>query len=264
MGLVLGSIDGIDIAELASVHGVALESIAQINGVDIRFDWPTWPEQWPEAFADNGTFVCMFDDPSAAADETGIGGPATGSDLILTQVGSVPGYDATYTGREIGGSNYFTATQGLVSSMLSGASTWSLILKARNLSAPPEHAGIRLGSGGGADFLLIQRVSGGWQAQAIQNGGALISALLSVGAAYDTGDLWLGLWSDGSTVQFGLAAAKPNAIGGWGAVVSLGSAAAFGAWAETPHLVGNGYSEGTPHVLPGWLNYLVISTTCFF
>lgn len=83
---------------------------------------------------DSNTFVLFHTNTSTAGDDTGSGGGLSGSDLIATQSGSIPGASGTPIGRVISApsSQYFTLADNVIGNLISGKTSWTIMIEFSN------------------------------------------------------------------------------------------------------------------------------------
>jgi len=167
--------------------------------------WASWDESSEGSLADNDTFVCLFENPSANGDETGQGGELTGADLVLTAqdnpAGAVDGY------RALDGDDWF-ATSTAVAEIVKKDKNWFCCVKVRNVTDGVKagffHFGTNNQNNAGL-FLYSNKL------RAIYYQG---STSYSVSTADDVPNnvvIYAGIWSDGTNpVRIGWSTTKFN------------------------------------------------------
>ena len=184
---------------------------------------------------DAATFVGYLDDVTAAANETGAGAGLSGSDLVLTQAGSIPGATGSPLGRAITAANqHFSCSQAFIENFILD-DTFTFLWTLRNASAGSTRLCVLGNYGGSLPMIFIKDdTSGKLQFNLCDDSG--YPGPLTTSAAYPTsGQFTVGLWSDGTFVRGGFTAlSKPTK---WSDFPSANRISMTRAWSMTPPLV---------------------------
>ena len=214
---------------------------------------------------DANTYVCAFENTTLNGPETGLGGGLSGSDLVLTAYGDVPGAAGSPLGRALATGRYFLGSAAITNILKSP--TWTFIAKGRDCTDTAEGTFARAcGSGNDDNFMRLGRSSGG-----LLSGVVADSSLPWTSAVLpSSGSLYAFMYADGTNFcRLGFSSAKPTS---WAAIPSS---------QKTEHLssLGNlsGVADATTYFqvnsyLPGNVNaafqldwtieYVVVSRTC--
>ena len=191
-----------------------------------------------EADADSDTFVCEF---TGTGEETGAGGGLSGSDLVLTEVGTVGDASDGWRALNSGG---FTVTTDFLENFFTGSNTQTLVMHCKNPDVTPSanngffnwvssdaQAGlyIQIPSGGGnEDKLIFQNIN----ANAYVGTGLTSFEGDNMFGASD--EFWLCHWMDGTYDRVGWIEGE-DAPSNWSDFPSGQRATASHDWGDYDH-----------------------------
>jgi len=168
--------------------------------------WADWDEQSESTLdvdqdgdGNEDTFICFFENTNAGGDETGQGGGLTGSDLVLTQSGSVAGATGSPPSRQLDGTDdRFTMTDTFWD-LITNKTNWSIFFKLEGHDVDTENA-----------LLDNDNLTGDRVAFRITNTNLLEGRTqdnntwtATTDTIPSTGVFWFGVWCDGTDVRFG-------------------------------------------------------------
>jgi len=138
----IAKVSTVDMANIAKVYSVDVANIALIDGaVSIpptpASSWASWDETSEAGIASDNIYVCMMENTSASTNETGQGGGGaglTGSDLVLTQVGGIPGATGSPPSRSVAIGDGFDPTTAAADAIVTGTD-YTIIMKCHTIGS---------------------------------------------------------------------------------------------------------------------------------
>lgn len=224
--------------------------------------WSGWDELSEAGLASSDTFVAMEENINAGGNETGNGGGLIGTNLALTDVGSVDGASGSPPTRVNDALSGQTWPLAAMNTMFN-TNTWTLLFKANVTSVGIHQYWCVLGAGeAGQNGITIYFYSDNlFTVTTYQNGNAESK---SSGAIAATGIQWAAAWAKNGVMKAGIATTRPTKESDFSTVltflVNTGDMSA-GSFASNKTV----WNHPTPlNGLVGSLYYMVASKLCFF
>ena len=177
-----------------------------------KTSWAAWGESREESLAGDDTFVCLMENTVAGGNETGQGLKLSGSDLVLSQAGSIAGATGSPPTRVMDGSDdEFSMVDALPDAAFgTSGKNWTAILKIKDTGAVTN--GENILAFDGANEKIIIFVSTAALGIQVQDGGVDAINDTTVNNIPTTGDVYFVVWYDGITIRGGMSVTKPTKL----------------------------------------------------